>query len=182
MCAVGVGSASGGTPLQVNGVDAVAPSPSVNGRVVEASAEHPLLLDLLRDQLGLTGAKRSCDFQVCGACTVLVDGVPVSACCFLTADADGREVETIEGFAASAGFDEIAEVFLRRNTFQCGFCAPGFLMTLKPLLAAGELRSREDVVEALAGNLCRCTGYRAIIDAVCEIAGIDTTPGQAADR
>lgn len=154
----------------------VSPRLRVNGREVDAAPEHPLLLDLLREQLRLTGAKRSCDFQVCGACTVLVDDMPVSSCCYLTADADGRDVETIEGFAAAPGFDELAEVFLRRNTFQCGFCAPGFLMTLKPLIAADRLRSRDDVVEALEGNLCRCTGYRAIIDAVCEIAGIEHTP------
>lgn len=151
---------------------AVEPRLRVNGRVVEASPDHPLLLDVLREQLRLTGAKRSCDFQVCGACTVLVDGTPVSSCCFLTADADGRDVETIEGFAETTAFEEIADVFIRRNTFQCGYCASGFVMTLKPLLEAGELRSRKDVVDALAGNLCRCTGYRAIIDAVGEIAGI----------
>jgi aerobic carbon-monoxide dehydrogenase small subunit len=154
-------------------VGAVEPRLSVNGRDVEASADHPLLLDLLREQLSLTGAKRSCDFQVCGACTVLVDSTPVSSCCFLTADTDGRQVETIEGFAKSPDFDKIAAVFIRRNTFQCGYCAPGFMMTLKSVLAAGELRVRQDVVEALEGNLCRCTGYRAIVDAVCEIAGIE---------
>jgi aerobic-type carbon monoxide dehydrogenase small subunit (CoxS/CutS family) len=157
----------------------VEPQIRVNGRVVEARGEHPLLLDFLRDDLGLTGAKRSCDFQVCGACTVLVDGTPVSSCCFLTADADGLDVETIEGFAQDPQFDEIAEVFLRRNTFQCGFCAPGFLMTLRPVLRTGELRSRQDVLAALESNVCRCTGYQAIVEAVCEIAGI-TEPGAMA--
>jgi aerobic-type carbon monoxide dehydrogenase small subunit (CoxS/CutS family) len=152
----------------------VTPRPRVNGRVVEADPAYPLLLDFLREQLRLTGAKRSCDFQVCGACTVLVDGAAVSSCCYLTADADERAVETIEGFAAGDEFDAVAEVFERRNTFQCGYCAPGFLMTLKPLLTAGELRTRDDVVEALASNVCRCTGYQAIVDAVCEIAGIDS--------
>lgn len=150
----------------------VEPQIRVNGRMVEARREHPLLLDFLRDDLGLTGAKRSCDFQVCGACTVLVDGTPVSSCCFLTADADGLDVETIEGFAEDPQFDEIAEVFVRRNTFQCGFCAPGFLMTLRSLLRSGELRSRHDVLVALESNVCRCTGYQAIVEAVCEIAGI----------
>lgn len=160
---------------------AVSAQLTVNGRAVDANPDYPLLLDLLRQQLRLTGAKRSCDFQVCGACTVLVDGTPVSSCCYLTADADGRGVETIEGYAAAPEFEEIVDVFLRRNTFQCGYCAPGFLMTLKALLAAGELRSRRDVVDGLEGNLCRCTGYRAIIDAVCEIAGIAQRPANEAD-
>jgi aerobic-type carbon monoxide dehydrogenase small subunit (CoxS/CutS family) len=158
----------------------VEPKFRVNGRLVEASGEHPLLLDFLRDDLGLTGAKRSCDFQVCGACTVLVAGTPVSSCCFLTADADGLDVETIEGFAEDPRFDDIAEVFLRRNTFQCGFCAPGFLMTLRSLLRSGELRSRDDVLVALESNVCRCTGYQAIVEAVCEIAGVTEPDASAA--
>jgi aerobic carbon-monoxide dehydrogenase small subunit len=124
-----------------------------------------LLLDTLRERLGLTGAKRSCDVQVCGTCTVLVDGEPVSSCTFLTADAAGREVLTIEGFAESPEFEEFERAFADRAALQCGFCTPGFVLTLKALRDAGELRSREDVIAGLDGSVCRCTGYKAIVEA-----------------
>ncbi|WP_173162251.1 (2Fe-2S)-binding protein [Phytohabitans suffuscus] len=146
---------------------------TVNGTAHRLPLEdRALLLDVLRDRLRLTGAKRSCDVQVCGACTVLVGGEPVSSCCFLAHDAIGREVCTIEGYAAQESFAAVAEAFSRHNAFQCGYCAPGFLMTLKPLLERGALRSRADVEREFAGNLCRCTGYRAILDAICDLAGI----------
>jgi carbon-monoxide dehydrogenase small subunit len=143
----------------------------VNGIAKELELEdNALLIDVLRDRLGLTGTKRSCDVQVCGTCTVLVDEVPVSSCCYLAADAHQRTVETVEGFAEQPLFADLAAAFTRHNAFQCGFCAPGFLMALKPALESGQLRTREDVCEALADNICRCTGYRAIIDAVTELA------------
>jgi aerobic-type carbon monoxide dehydrogenase small subunit (CoxS/CutS family) len=124
-----------------------------------------LLLDTLRGRLGLTGAKRSCDVQVCGTCTVLVDGEPVSSCTFLTCDADGREVLTIEGFAETPEFAEFERAFVDHAALQCGFCTPGFLLTLKALRDAGELRNRDDVMAGLDGNVCRCTGYKSIVDA-----------------
>jgi aerobic carbon-monoxide dehydrogenase small subunit len=124
-----------------------------------------LLLDTLRERLGLTGAKRSCDVQVCGTCTVLVDDEPVSACTFLTCDADGRDVLTIEGFAESPEFAEFEQAFVDRAALQCGFCTPGFLLTLKALRDAGELRDRDDVIAGLDGNICRCTGYKSIVEA-----------------
>jgi aerobic-type carbon monoxide dehydrogenase small subunit (CoxS/CutS family) len=143
----------------------------VNGRELRASVEpQELLLDFLRDRLGLTGAKRSCDVQVCGTCTVLVDGGPVSACSFLAADAEGREVLTIEGFAATPEFERFEEAFLRHAALQCGYCTPGLLLTLKSLRDAGELSSEEQIRHGLDGNLCRCTGYRAILDAAREVA------------
>lgn len=145
----------------------------VNGTVHQLSLDdNALLLDVLRDRLRQTGAKRSCDVQVCGSCTVLVGGEPVSACCFLAHDAHNSEVQTIEGYAAQGAFAAVADAFTRHNAFQCGYCAPGFLMTLKPLLETGALRSRADVEREFAGNLCRCTGYRAIVDAICEVAGV----------
>ena len=138
----------------------------VNGTAHELLApSQELLLDTLRERLGLTGAKRSCDVQVCGTCTVLVDGEAVSSCTYLTADAHDREVLTIEGFAESTEFDEFERAFTDRAALQCGFCTPGFMLTLKALRDAGELRSREDVIEGLDGSVCRCTGYKSIVEA-----------------
>ena len=144
---------------------------TVNGREVRTSVEpHELLLDFLRDRLDLTGAKRSCDVQVCGTCTVLVDGGPVSACTYLAADADGREVLTIEGFSEMPEFERFEEAFQRHAALQCGYCTPGLLLTLKSLRDAGELSSEEQIRHGLDGNLCRCTGYRSILDAARELA------------
>jgi carbon-monoxide dehydrogenase small subunit len=142
---------------------------TING--ARFSGELPpeeLLLDFLRDRLGLTGTKQSCEVQVCGACTVLVDGNPVSSCCFLAADVDGREVETIEGLAGSAFHRRAAEAFARHAAVQCGFCTPGMLLTAKAL-AKGEPRSRDEIAKAMNGNLCRCTGYRSILDSVADL-------------
>jgi carbon-monoxide dehydrogenase small subunit len=146
---------------------------AVNGSPVVREIEpQELLLDFLRDRLGLTGAKRSCDVQACGTCTVLVEGRPVSSCCFLAADADGREVLTIEGLAQRPVFERLEDAFTRHAALQCGFCTPGMLLTAAYLLETGELTSAEEVKRGLAGNLCRCTGYRGILEAVCELAGV----------
>ena len=144
---------------------------SVNGREVVRDVEpQELLLDFLRDTLALTGAKRSCDVQVCGACTVLVDGLPVSSCCFLAADAIGTEVTTIEGLAERPEFERLEDAFTRHAALQCGFCTPGMLLTVTALLEHGELGGEEEIKHNLAGNLCRCTGYRGILEAVAELA------------
>ena len=147
---------------------------SVNGRGVVRDIEpQVLLLDFVRDSLALTGTKRSCDVQVCGACTVLVDGRPVSSCCFLAADAAGAEVTTIEGLAEQPEFERLEEVFTRHAALQCGFCTPGMLLTVSALLRSGELDGEEEIKRSLAGNLCRCTGYRGILEAVAELAGVE---------
>ena len=147
---------------------------SVNGRRVERDvAPQELLLDFLRDELGLTGAKRSCEVQVCGACTVLLDGRPVSSCCTLAVQADGCEVTTIEGLAGQEGFEALEQAFTRHAALQCGFCTPGMLLTVSALLADGELTSEEQIKRSLSGNLCRCTGYRGIVEAVAELAGVE---------
>ena len=146
---------------------------TLNGRLVSAPAEpHTLLLDLLRDHFRLTGAKRSCDVQVCGSCTVLVDGGPVSACTYLAHEAAGREVLTIEGFAESPEFERFASAFERHAAVQCGFCTPGFLLTLKWLRDSGELTTEDEIRHGLDGNLCRCTGYRAILEAARDIGEV----------
>ena len=145
----------------------------VNGRELVREVEpQELLLDLLRDGLGLTGAKRSCDVQVCGACTVLVGGLPVSSCCFLAADAEGADVVTIEGLAERPEFEPLENAFTRHAGLQCGFCTPGMLLTVASLLEAGDLESEEEIKRSLVGNLCRCTGYRGILEAVAELAAV----------
>ncbi len=145
---------------------------SVNGEAVLRQVDpQELLLDFLRDSLGLTGAKRSCDVQVCGACTVLVDGLPVSSCCYLAVDANGREVTTIEGLAERPGFERLEEAFTRHAALQCGFCTPGMLLTVSSLLEHEELSPDVDEIKRrLAGNLCRCTGYRGILEAAADLA------------
>jgi len=144
-------------------------SATVNGAAVTAEVPaEELLLDFLRDRLGLTGTKQSCEVQVCGACTVLVDGDPVSSCCYLAADIDGRQVETIEGLAGSPFHRRAADAFLRHAAVQCGFCTAGMLLTAKALAARGT-SGRAQVAAAMSGNLCRCTGYVSILDALTEI-------------
>ena len=139
----------------------------LNGQAVALDLPaHALLLDVLRDRLGLKGAKRSCDIQVCGACTVLVDGAPVSACTYLAVEVDGREVSTVEGLAADGGLHPLQESFLERGAVQCGFCTSGMLMAAKALLDEDPTPTVERVVAYLRGNLCRCTGYRKVVDAI----------------
>ena len=148
---------------------------TVNGAAVHATvAAQELLLDFLRERLGLTAAKRSCDVQVCGTCTVLVDGAPVSACTHLAFEADGRDVLTLEGFAETAEFAEFESAFVRHAALQCGYCSSGLLLTIKSLRDRGELASEEDLRHGLDGNLCRCTGYRSILDAARELAGLES--------
>jgi aerobic-type carbon monoxide dehydrogenase small subunit (CoxS/CutS family) len=160
-------------------VDEVAAQIVVNGTPRELVVPaRELLLDTLRERLGLTGAKRSCDVQVCGTCTVLVDGEPVSSCTYLTCDADGHEVLTVEGFAESPEFAEFERAFADHAALQCGFCTPGFVLTLKALRDAGELRGRDDLIHGLDGNLCRCTGYKSIVEAA--EALVDATAPAAA--
>jgi len=144
---------------------------SVNGEEVGLAIEpQELLLDVLRDRLGLTGAKRSCDVQVCGACTVLLDGLPVSSCCTLAWEARGRDITTIEGLAELPAFAALEDAFTRHAALQCGFCTPGLVLTVQALREEGELPADEaGIKRALAGNLCRCTGYKAIVEAVREL-------------
>jgi aerobic carbon-monoxide dehydrogenase small subunit len=140
---------------------------TVNGRERRVRAEpRETLADVLRERLALTGTKVSCDAQVCGACTVLVDGLAVSACTYLAADADGRAVRTVEGLAAEGSLSPLQQAFIDHAAFQCGFCTSGMLMTATALLEENPAPTREEVTAGLEGNLCRCTGYAPIVDAV----------------
>ena len=146
---------------------------TVNGRAVTAEIEpSDLLLDFVREELGLTGAKRSCDVQVCGACTVLLDGRPVSSCCTLAYEARGRELVTIEGLAARPEIEPLERAFAAHAAVQCGFCTPGLILTVSALLQDGALGGEEAIRTGLAGNLCRCTGYKGILEAVREVADL----------
>lgn len=139
---------------------------SINGEPYADEIDpSTLLIDLLRDR-GLTGAKPSCEAEVCGSCTVLLDGLPTSACATLAAELDGRAVETIEGLADGERLHPIQRAFLDACAFQCGYCTPGMIMATKALLAEHPEPSREQIVEWLDGNICRCTGYASIVHAV----------------
>jgi len=143
----------------------------VNGSPVELDIEpREMLLDVVRDRLGLTGAKRSCDLQVCGACTILLDGEPVSACCTLAYEADGRSLETIEGLATGSQLHPIQAAFIDNAALQCGFCTAGMILTAKALLAENPDPTDAEITHYLAGNLCRCTGYWNIVTAVSDAA------------
>jgi aerobic-type carbon monoxide dehydrogenase small subunit (CoxS/CutS family) len=145
---------------------------TINDKSVSVEIDPRLTLaEFLRDQLGLTGTKVSCEMQVCGVCTVLVDGAPVSACTYLAVDIEGRSVLTIEGLSNGRDLHPIQQAFLDRFALQCGFCTPGFVMMTLALLDSVESPSREDVVEYLEGNICRCTGYEPIVQAVLDAAG-----------
>jgi carbon-monoxide dehydrogenase small subunit len=139
----------------------------VNGRVYPLEVEpDEALLHTLRLRLGLTGTKDGCSEGECGACTVLLDGRPVDACLFPTCAAEGSSVETIEGIeGAAGGMSRIQEALVRTGGVQCGFCTPGFVMTLTALLRADPDPGPEAIRDALAGNICRCTGYVQIVDA-----------------
>ena len=142
----------------------------VNGEIREVEADvRDTLLDLLRDGLGLTGTKRGCDMGECGACTVLMDGRPVSSCMVLAMDAASRTVLTIEGLAQEE-LHPIQQAFVDNGAVQCGFCTPGMVLTAKAFLDRHPQPTRMDVKQAISGNLCRCTGYRKIVDAVLDAA------------
>ena len=139
----------------------------VNGRPVsEPVPVRWTLAEFVRDRLGLTGTKLSCGMQVCGVCTVLVDGRPVSACSYLAVDVDGAQVTTIEGLSDGSDLHPIQQAFVDHFALQCGFCTPGFIMMAKSLLDEDPHPSREAVVDYLDGNICRCTGYVPIIEAI----------------
>lgn len=144
----------------------------LNGEARELlTADHRTLLEVIREDLGLTGTKHGCDLGECGACTVLVDGVPVLSCLTLAVRVSGAEVTTVEGLADGGDPHPLQAAFAELGAAQCGYCTPGMLMTAKALFDAEPDPSRDQVKQALAGNLCRCTGYLKILEAVALAAG-----------
>lgn len=151
---------------------------TLNGRLQDLDVEpHELLLDVVRDRLGLTGAKRSCDVQVCGACTLLVDGRPVSACTTLAFEVRGRSVLTIEGLAGNGKLHPIQQAFIDYGGFQCGFCTPGMILAAKALLDENPDPTEEELKHFMHGNLCRCTGYKKIIESIMAAAKVMRSAG-----
>jgi len=140
---------------------------TVNGTLYERSVEPRLLLsDFLRHELGLTGTHVGCEHGVCGACTILFDGQPVRSCLMFAVQANGHAITTVEGLGTPEQLHPLQEAFWEAHGLQCGFCTPGFLMTLVPFLEEHPDPTEEEIREALSGNLCRCTGYQNIVEAV----------------
>jgi len=147
--------------------DQVTVSVTVNGTQYERTVEPRLLLsDFLRHELGLTGTHVGCEHGVCGACTIMFDGEPVRSCLMFAVQANGHEITTVEGLGTMDSLHPLQEAFREAHAVQCGFCTPGFLMTLVPFLEENPNPNEEEIREALSGNLCRCTGYQHIVDAV----------------
>ena len=143
----------------------------VNGEAVEASfAPYKTLLEVLREDLDLTGTKHGCELGECGACAVLVDGEPQLSCLVLALECEGRSVETVEGMGNGATLHPLQAAFADLGAAQCGYCTPGILLTAKALLQKEKAPSRERIKEAISGNLCRCTGYQQIFEAIEEAA------------
>jgi len=150
---------------------------TVNGDPYRREVESDgTLLSLLRDTVGLTGTKWGCLTGDCGACTVLLDGEPVVSCLQLAGQVDGAEVTTVEGLAENGELGDLQAAFVRNGAAQCGFCTPGMLMSAESLLRRNDAPTEAEVREALAGNLCRCTGYNKIVDAVLEAAETRRAP------
>jgi aerobic carbon-monoxide dehydrogenase small subunit len=142
-------------------------------RITVNGDEHHLLVDtrrslleVIRDEIGLTGTKNGCGAGECGACTVLLNGLPVNSCLMLAHEAEGQEVTTIEGLAAGGVLDPVQRAFVEHGAIQCGFCTPGMVLSTKALLDRNPAPTREEILQGLRGNLCRCTGYVKIVEAV----------------
>lgn len=145
---------------------------TVNGEIREVAVKaNDTLLEVLREKLNLIGTKEACGMGECGACTVLIDRKPVLACLTLAVDAIGKEIITIEGVSSPKGLDAVQKSFIDRGAVQCGYCTPGMVLTAKDLLSRNPSPSEEQIREAISGNLCRCTGYTKIVEAIQAAAG-----------
>ena len=152
----------------------------VNGETHTVAAEpNHTLLEVLREELGLTGTKHGCELGECGACTVLVDGVPILSCLTLPQQLGGAEVLTVEGLAQGPVLHPLQTAFAEEGAAQCGYCTPGMLLSAKALLDANPRPTRDEIAQAISGNLCRCTGYTAIYEAVEKAARTPVTEGRA---
>ncbi|MBW1775761.1 MAG: (2Fe-2S)-binding protein [Desulfobacterales bacterium] len=144
---------------------------NINGDVHEMLvATHHTLLEVLRDQLGLMGTKRGCDLGACGACTVLIDGEAYLSCLMLAVDAIGKQVVTIEGLSEDGDLHPLQSAFVDQGALQCGFCTPGMILTAKAILDEEKHPTEEVIKQKMAGNLCRCTGYKKVVEAVMRVA------------
>ncbi len=153
---------------------------TVNGTVVRRRIPARMhLIDFLREELGLTGSHVACEHGVCGACTVRVDGEIRRGCLMLAVQADGKTVDTVEGLSDSGELRELQQAFHEKNALQCGYCTPGMLLTALELVSHRPGASREEIREYLSGNLCRCTGYQAIVDAVETVLELKRKGGHA---
>ncbi len=167
------------TDAELAGLDYVEIETVINGRPLKSrvsARQH--LADFLRQELELTGTHLGCEHGACGACTVLIDGRTARGCLILAAQVHGKTVDTIEGLSASGALAPLQQAFLARNAAQCGFCTSGMLLTGHELIAQGRPASREEIREYISGNMCRCTGYHAIVDAIASLVG--TGPGKGA--
>ena len=145
---------------------------NINGDMYEVLvAPHQTLLEVLRDNLGLMGTKRGCDLGACGACTILINGEAHLSCLMLAMDAVGKEIVTIEGLSEDGELHPLQGAFVEKGGVQCGFCTPGMILTAKAILNEEEQPTEEIIKKKMAGNLCRCTGYKKIIEAVMSVAG-----------
>jgi carbon-monoxide dehydrogenase small subunit len=144
----------------------------VNGEEFEVLTEiHKTLLEVLREDLGLTGTKRGCDLGTCGACTVLIEGKPFLSCLTLAVDVQEKKIATIEGLAQAGELHPLQKAFVEKGAIQCGFCTPGMILTSKAFLDENPHPSEGEVKKAISGNLCRCTGYVKIVEAILSVAG-----------
>lgn len=144
----------------------------INGEDYEVAVEpYRTLLDCIRDDIGLTGTKKGCDLGDCGACTVLVEGKSVNSCLMLAVEAQGKDVTTIEGLAQNGNLHPLQEAFIQYGAVQCGYCTPGMILSAKALLDENPHPTELEVRQAIAGNLCRCTGYVKIVEAIMAVAG-----------
>lgn len=145
---------------------------NVNGDLYEINVySTTTLLDAIREEVGLTGTKKGCAAGECGACTVLLDGEPITSCMMLAVQASGKAITTIEGLTNLGELDPLQNAFVQKGAIQCGYCTPGFIMVAKGLLDRNPKPTREEVQKAISGNLCRCTGYQKIVDAIMTVSG-----------